>query len=195
MVTRWCLNYRYSTYFEERFQGTAALAEFLGRYTQIALLVSLAVQLFLVNRLVARFGVGVAYLGYAALVFAGALLVVPALTLGVALFARFLETELRLGLRNPLMQLVSNKFSKPLRLRVRAWTMGLLTPLGTALASALLGALAGHSAGAGRATGVVGLVFFLTALGLWAALREPARRDEPAAPVGAPERLSRPAGA
>src|SRR5206468_741246 len=147
MVARWFLNYRYNQFFEAHFADSAALAAFLGRYTQAALLLSLLVQLFAVNRLVAWAGLGGAYLGYAGLVFAGALLCIPPLTLGAAVFARLLETELRFGLRNPLMQLITNTFSKALRVRVRAWTMGLLTPLGTATASGLLAGLVRVGAG------------------------------------------------
>ena len=103
------------------------------------------------------------------MVFVGALVCIPSLTMATALFARFLETELRLGLRNPLMQMITNTFSRPLRIRVRAWTMGLLTPMGTGLASGLLGTLAllGASAWAGWVGGGVGLLFLLSGFGLY----------------------------
>ena len=80
-----------------------------------------------------------------------------------------METELRLGLRNPLVQLITNKFAKALRVRVRAWTMGLLTPLGTGLASVALAALAwlGAEDWAGWAGAAVALAFLLSALGLY----------------------------
>ena len=135
MTSRWFLNYRYNQFFGGVFENPAEMAAFLGRYTQIALVLSLVIQLLVVNRLVARLGARGAYLGYAGLVFVGALVCIPSLTMATALFARFLETELRLGLRNPLMQMITNRFSRPLRIRVRAWTMGLLTPMGTGLAS------------------------------------------------------------
>ena len=168
MTARWFLNYRYNVYFGEIFDGPTEMAAFLGRYTQIALILSLLIQLLVVNRLVARLGAGGAYLGYAGLVFVGSLVCIPTMTMATALFARFLETELRLGLRNPLMQMITNSFSRPLRLRVRAWTMGLLTPMGTGLASAVLGTLAylGAGAWAGWFGGGVGLAFLLSAVGL-----------------------------
>src|SRR5262249_10583452 len=148
MVVRWFLNYQYNHFFEGYFADSAALAEFLGRYTQVALLLSLLLQLFVVNRLVAWVGLRGAYLGYGALVCGGALVCAPPMRVGVAVFSRLLETELRFGLRNPLMQLLTNKFSKALRIRVRAWTMGVLTPLGTLTSSALLaGLVRGGAAG------------------------------------------------
>src|SRR5262249_59683453 len=98
------------------FDDPAEMAEFVGRYTQVALLASLAIQLLVVNRAVARLGVGGAYVAYALLVLVGALLAAPRMTLGAAIFARFLETELRLGLRNPLLQIISNRFSPTLPL-------------------------------------------------------------------------------
>ncbi len=172
MTSRWFLNYRYTQFFGDLFDGPTAVADlaaFLGRYTQIALVLSLVIQLLVVNRLVARMGARGAYLGYAGLVFLGALVCIPSMTMTTALFARFLETELRLGLRNPLMQMITNTFSRPLRLRVRAWTMGLLTPMGTGLASCLLGGLGlmGAIAWSGWVGGGVGLLFLLSAVGLY----------------------------
>jgi hypothetical protein len=173
MVVRWVLNYQYNRFFAEEFGDALSLTQFLGRYTQLAMLLSLLIQLFLVNRLVAWVGLGGAYAGYAALVCGGALLCVPPMTLGVAVFARLLETELRFGVRNPLMQLLTNKFSKGLRLRVRAWTMGLLTPLGTFTSSALLGGLvrAGVGGWIPWVGGGLGLVYLLSALGLYRSFR------------------------
>ena len=134
-------------------EQASEFAAFIGRYTQWALVLALAVQLFAVNRLVGVLGVGGSYLLLAAVVGAAAGVAVLPMTLGLAVFCRLVETELRYGVRNPLMQLVTNTFSKPLRVRVRAWTMGVLTPAGTLAASALLGALA-----RGGAAGWVGWV-------------------------------------
>ena len=66
----------------------------------------------------------------------------------LAIFARLVETELRFGLRNPITILITNKFSKSLRTRVRAWTMGVLNPLATLTASGMLGGLPGGSVAA-----------------------------------------------
>ena len=58
--------------------------------------------------------------------------------LAVAVFARLVETELRFGLRNPIVQLITNKYSKLLRVRVRAWSLGAIVPLSTLVSSLLL---------------------------------------------------------
>ena len=181
MVARWFLNYQYSHYFAERFPDPSELAAFVGRYTQWALAGALLIQLFALNRIVAGAGVGGAYLGLAILVGSAALASAVPMTLGLAIYCRLVETELRYGVRNPLMQLVTNAFSKPLRIRVRAWTMGLLTPAGTLAAS---GALAGLSRVGASMIGVVGLgvaaAHLLAAAGLWRALR----RERPPVPSG-----------
>src|SRR5262249_22497668 len=169
MVVRWFLNYEYNRFFETYFADSTALAEFLGRYTQVALLVSLAVQLLVVNRLVAWLGVRGAYLAYGVLLCTGTLASIPPMTLAVAMLCRLIETELRFGLRNPLMQLLSNHSSKPLRLRVRAWTIGVLTPVGTLTASLLLGGFARYGIGDWITWlgGTLGLAHLAAAVGLY----------------------------
>ena len=173
MVCRWFLNYQYSHFFADHFHDPAALAAFIGRYTQWALAGALVVQLFALNRVVAWVGVGGAYLGLAVLVGSAAVAAAVPMTLGLAVYCRLVETELRYGVRNPLMQLVTNTFSKPLRIRVRAWTMGVLTPAGTLTASAALWTLT--RTGAAEWVGGVGLgvaiAHLLAAMGLRRALR------------------------
>ena len=137
MVCRWTLNYQYGAFFSGYFDSPEALAEFLGRYTQWALFGSLLVQTLLVNRLVAWLGLKGAHLIYGTLVLGGMLLGLATMTLALAVILRLIETELRFGLRNPIMQLITNKFSRALRVRVRAWSFGVVIPLGT-LATALM---------------------------------------------------------
>jgi ATP/ADP translocase len=142
MICRWLLNFEYSAFFGEYFGNHALdMACFLGRYTQLALIVSLVLQLFVVSRLIDRFGLRITHVAYSVLMAAALILNLLPMTLGLAVFARFVETELRFGLRNPIMQLITNHFSKALRTRVRSWTMGVLTPVSTLLAAALLGGL------------------------------------------------------
>jgi ATP/ADP translocase len=165
MVCRWILNYQYSTFFdqyfaqlkfeallEEFFRGFSEeptgreaeamdMAQFLGRYTQIALAGSLVLQLFVVGRMVTWVGVRGTHLAYSFLVVAALACNLFPMTLAVAVFCRLVETELRFSLRNPVMQLITNQFSKPVRVRVRAWTLGMLIPVSTLAASALLGFL------------------------------------------------------
>jgi hypothetical protein len=142
MICRWLLNFEYSAFFGQYFGNRALdMACFLGRYTQLALIVSLVLQLFVVSRLIDRFGLRVTHIAYSVLMALALILNLLPMTLGLAVFARFVETELRFGLRNPIMQLITNHFSKALRTRVRSWTMGVLTPVSTLLAAALLGGL------------------------------------------------------
>lgn len=164
VVCRWILNFQYNTFFdkyfdeyqfeamieafaEEREPEDVNMAQFLGRYTQIALFASLILQLFVVSRLISRLGVLGTHLLYSALVLVALLMNLWDLTLGLAIFCRFVETELRLGLRNPVMQMITNFFSKPVRARVRAWTVGVLVPISTLAASALLGVITGLARG------------------------------------------------
>jgi len=154
-ILRWVLNYQYNVFFEEYFDDlefealffdedeesdsdVMNMAQFLGRYTQIALAVSLFLQLFVVNRMIAWFGAKVTHLVYSLLLFAALAMQPLEMTLTLAVYCRFVETELRFGLRNPVMMLITNAFTKPVRARVRAWTTGLLIPVATLLASGLL---------------------------------------------------------
>lgn len=168
MVSRWILNYQYGHFLAEYFESPADLAAFLGRYTQWALLFTLLLQLFVLNRLVDGWGVGATYLLLASVLVTAAGAAAMPMTLSLAILCRFVETELRYGARNPLMQLINNVVSKPLRIRFRAWTMGVLTPAGTLVSSALLVGLARFESG--MSLGIVGLgialAHFFAAFGL-----------------------------
>lgn len=141
ILCRWMLNFQYSEFFARHFSTDQDMAEFLGLYTQIALLGSLVVQVLVVNRLVDWIGLKGAHLVYGALLLLSMFLCVGEMTFALAVFSRLMETELRFGLRNPIMQLITNKFSKGLRVRVRAWSLGMVIPLATLLSSVLLGVL------------------------------------------------------
>ncbi len=132
------LGYRCGLYFNDVFTTDAEMTRFLGRYTQWALAGSLILQLFVVNRWIALAGLHGAQLTYAALLLAASLLSAGSMTLASAVFIRLVEGELRYSLRNPVSQLIVNRFSRPLRLRARAWSLGLLIPLSTLAASGLL---------------------------------------------------------
>jgi hypothetical protein len=172
MICRWVLNYQYSTFFAHHFPDELSLARFLGKYTQIALAVSLIVQLLVVNRLVAWIGLKGTHLTYSILLVSGVAVNMLPMTLAMAIFARVVETELRFGLRNPITQMITNKFSKALRVRVRAWSIGVLNPLATLMASVLLSGLA-HNHGVAWIPwmgGLAGLSYFLGSLGLYKSL-------------------------
>lgn len=177
---RWFLAYQYTSHFEHHFADDVALASFLGRYTQIALLISLVLQLFVVNRLVRWLGVPATHLLYSVLVLGGLLGNLFASGLAVAVASRFLESELRFGLRNPVNQMMVNRFPKRTRIVVRGWSLGWLIPLGTLIASALIACLLAASGPV--AVAVVGVV-----LGVGfvvAAHRAGQAYDSPAAVLG-----------
>lgn len=138
---RWFLAYQYTAYFEQHFENEEDLARFLGRYTQVALGVSLLLQLFLVNRLVRWMGVPMAYLSYCFCLFAGLLGNLLGVGLPLAVASRFVETEFRFGFRNPVNQMVINRFPRQTRIVVRAWSLGWLIPVGTLLTSGVIGGL------------------------------------------------------
>lgn len=138
---RWFLAYQYTAHFEHHFADDVALAGFLGRYTQIALLISLVLQLFVVNRLVRWLGVSATHFLYSVLVMGGLLGNLFASGLAVAVASRFLESELRFGLRNPVNQMMVNRFPKRTRIVVRGWSLGWLIPVGTLIASGLIASL------------------------------------------------------
>lgn len=168
MACRWTLNYQYNSYFEGHFTSDVAMAEFLGRYTQIALAASLVMQLVVVSRLVRWIGIRGAQTLYAGLTVASLGLNAVSMSFGSAVFSRVIESELRFGLRNPINQLITNKFSKAIRIRVRAWTLGALIPIATLGVAGILAA----SIGLGLAAWIrlLGVVFGLTYLG--ASLRQ-----------------------
>jgi ATP/ADP translocase len=167
-MCRTFLNFRYSQFFEGAFADDVAMAAFLGRYTQWALLGSLLLQLLIINRWINRVGLAGAHLTYAVLLCAAALLGGLEMTLASAVFARLVEGELRYSLRNPVAQLIVNQFSKAMRIRARAWSLGLLIPLSTCAASIMLAGLGevGWLSWAGILTAVWGVVSLLSSWGL-----------------------------
>lgn len=179
---RWFLAYQYTSHFEHHFADDVALASFLGRYTQIALLISLVLQLFVVNRLVGWLGVSATHLLYSVLVMGGLLGNLFASGLAVAVASRFLESELRFGLRNPVNQMMVNRFPKRTRIVVRGWSLGWLIPVGTLIASGLIACLL--AAAGPVAVAAVGVL--LGAGFVAAARRAGAAYDLPAVPGASP---------
>jgi hypothetical protein len=139
---RFVLNYQYNRWFDAWFATDSEMATFMGVYSVIALSFAIVLQLVVVRRMVDWLGLKGATMVYAA----GLACVMGANLFGMtvvrAVLSRAMENELRFGLRNPLNQLVINKFSKALRVRVRAWSMGMLIPGATIATSFALGALA-----------------------------------------------------
>ena len=164
--------------FEREFADEAALAQFLGRYTQIALAVSLPFQLLLVSRLVARIGLRGAQITYALLIAAAALGGWCGMPLAAAVFARFIETELRYGLRNPLAQMTVNLFRRRIRTQVRAWSLGVLIPVATIAASLGIDLLLRGDMPSGLALATIAAAagYLAASLGLATSIAEPRHR-------------------
>jgi len=160
--------FRYSSFFEQAFPDDVALSAFLGRYVQLAMLASVAVQLLFASRWIGWVGLGTAHATYGLLIAVAAGLAALPLTLATAVAARFVEVELRYSLRNPVSQLTVNLFPRAIRLRARAWSLGLLIPFSTCVASLAIMALqrAGLPAAISGATGCLGAGYFLATLGL-----------------------------
>ncbi len=152
---RWFLAYQYTSTFESHFDSDVELAGFIGRYTQFALLISLVLQLFIVGRLVQWIGVSSTHLLYSLLVLGGLAGNAFVAGLPVAIVSRFLESELRFGLRNPVNQMMVNRFAKRTRIVVRGWSLGWLIPVGTLITSGVIAALSQF--GGPAAIAIVGL--------------------------------------
>ena len=170
---RFVLNFQHNTYFETHFESEADFAAFMGTYTVAALSLSLFLQVAVVGRMVAAIGLKGGILGYGALL--GGVMTLNAFGMDMtrAVLSRLAEVELRFGWRNPLNQLVINKFSKALRVRVRAWSMGLLIPGATVATSALLGVVAATPVALGASSVALGLGYLGSNIAMTRTWREP----------------------
>jgi hypothetical protein len=163
---RWFLAYQYTAFFESYFDDERQLMTYLGRYTQIALTLSLILQLVLLNRLIDWLGIKSTHVLYSVLVFTGLLGNMAFPSLAMATASRFFETELRFGLRNPINQMMVNRFPKKMRISVRAWSLGWLIPIGTITSSAAIGwlILSGSSLFLAIASAMSGIAFIFSAI-------------------------------
>lgn len=168
--------------FQREFATDAELARFLGRYAQIALAVSLPFQLLVVGRLVAWVGLRGAQITYALLIVAAAVGGWGQMSLAAAVFARFVEAELRYGWRNPLAQMTVNLFPRQVRTRARAWSLGFLIPAATIVAALALDRLVRWEAFAAIAvvTIVAAIAYLAASLGLATSIAEARRLRLPA---------------
>ena len=192
IVCRWVLNYQYSHYFQAHFANENQLAELMGWYTAIALSVALIIQLTLVNRMVRYLGLSLTHAVYSlVLLFTMGLNVFP-MSLNGALFSRFVETELRNGLRNPIMMLMTNTFERSMRPQARAWLMGVIIPIATILSSLLLQggysvSYLGLTMGLGYVVAGLGIYFWLpespSPVWEWATQKLPALKKWKAIPL------------
>jgi MFS family permease len=180
ILCRWILNFQYNQYFEHFFKTQEEMASFMGWYSAIALTGSLLIQLFVINRVIHWIGLKGAHFVFTLFLLLGMGLNLQPMGLELAIFSRLLETEFRVGFRNPVHILLTNQFPREHRTRARAWLMGMVIPLGTLLASILLMWIIREDwvqwlsiLGA-----VLSLVYFLSSFGLYKSLEE-----RPAQPV------------
>ena len=109
------------------------VAAFLGAYISWANAAAIALGLLVTPRLLARAGVGAANVAYAAAttVAYGVLLLFP--SLGAAVTARFVDTELKDALKTPLSALFYGAERPDRRAEARAFVFGAVIPAATTL--------------------------------------------------------------
>ncbi len=133
------LEFEAQSFLESYFHASANdLSMFYGMLETIANLLTLPIQMFLLSRIITRFGVGNANLifpGLTALAY-GMLAAIPSLV--TASFARITHTSLRSAFRTPIDGLLYNAVPPNLRGRARAFINGLLIPMGALLAGSIL---------------------------------------------------------
>lgn len=139
MISRTFINFQYNYFFETFFSSEVRMAQFLGIYTAITLAISLFIQIFVVNRVVALIGLKGGYFLYNMALLIGVILLLFPMSIFSAVYIRFIEAELRLGYRTSIINLIANKFPKPIRAKARAWGMGVIVPVSTLTASVILG--------------------------------------------------------
>lgn len=132
------LNYRAFQLMGVHLRTTENIANFIAMLNGIGNLLALPVQLFLLNRLINRTG-----LGNASLIFpAGTLAMSSALvfwkSLPTAALAYFNRTTFRTTLRNPIDSLLYNAVPLRVKGRARAFISGLIVPIGSLIGGLLL---------------------------------------------------------
>lgn len=138
MISRTFLNFQYNTFFDSYFSSEVKMAQFLGYYTSITLFISLIIQILVVNRVVAYIGLKGGFLLYNVLLTIAVILNLFPMTIYNAAYCRFIETELRLGYRASIVNLIANKFKKNIRAKARALGMGVIIPVATLAGSSIL---------------------------------------------------------
>jgi hypothetical protein len=121
--------------FEVSFANEQALASFIGRYTLFATSIAILIQFLLASRMIAKIGLSGTHMLYNIMLVFGFLSQFMVPGVGSAVFARFVETELRFAIRNPVNQLMTNLFSRDLRIVSRAITIGAVNPIAALMAS------------------------------------------------------------
>ncbi|MEW5820036.1 MAG: MFS transporter [Cyanobacteriota bacterium] len=139
ILTRTFLFFEYNNYFEVNFKNEADISRFLSYYMIVSLVITMLIQLFALNRIINIIGLKGTYVIYNGLLMVVMLGNVYFMNVYTLILSRFFETEFRYSFRNNIVMLITNKFNKRLRARVRAFTMGVLIPLSTVAGSIGIG--------------------------------------------------------
>lgn len=145
VVARFALRYQQQSLLADL--DEVALAGLLGGYTLVANLVGVALQLVVTARVLSRFGVTATNLVYPVAVAAGQAVVVATGGVGAALFARFVDSELKHAVKTPVSPLFYEAFRPAERGAARALVLGVVSPAAQVLASVTLGAAVGAELG------------------------------------------------
>ena len=132
------LNYQALQIFQAKLQTTANISNFIAMLNGLGNLIALPIQLFLLNRLIGRIGLGNASLIFplGTLAVSGALVASQNLLTGALAYVN--RTTFRTTFRNPIDSLLYNAVPLRLKGRARAFIGGLVVPIGALIGGALL---------------------------------------------------------
>lgn len=157
---RLALRYLYGAGFEQAFPDADELTRFIGTYTVIAALGSLAMQVLITPMLLRRLGAGLLNVIYAYLV-GGALLFAAFMPgLHAAVVGRATDQDLKSALKTPVSPMFYEALGEEHRKAGRALILGIISPLSSFVSSLLLVALTGVQLSIGW-IGIIGGVLSL----------------------------------
>lgn len=155
-LIEWIVDFQTNSLFEQRYPTEEALATFYSTFSAGSDIIGLFLQLFVLSRLIARVGVGLANVIHPAATF----LVSGIFTFGhafiPAIAARFVLMPFSESVQDPTSDLLYNALPRDRRGRTRAFISGVVTPVGTIVGSLLILTLDRWSS-----------TFFLSAAGLF----------------------------
>lgn len=133
------ITYQTSQILKTQLQSTAAISSYVGNLTGITNLIMFPVQLFLMGRIIAWLGLGNTNMIYptGTLITVGSLAGVPTALFSAGL-AYFYRTTFRTSFRMTIDNLLYNAVPLKVKGRARAFTTGLLVPVGSLLGGGLL---------------------------------------------------------
>ncbi len=132
------INYQALQILRNELQTTEDISNFIGRLNAIGNLIALPLQLFLLNRLIGRIGLGSTSLIFptGTLAVSGALALVQ--NIPTAALGYVNRTTFRTTFRNPIDNLLYNAVPLRVKGRARAFIVGLIVPVGSLIGGLLL---------------------------------------------------------